>query len=134
MRASVDAESLHEHPLSAKNARGERAHQRPARLRHGTQIIPGKEVLAMETLRAAPSAPRPLWLLSEPAALSPAFEHAPWVLRDGPERIESGWWDGGDVRRDYFIAQTPEGGITWIYRDHRRSIGDGEWFLHGLFA
>jgi protein ImuB len=114
--------------------RGNAAAKRPARLRHGTQVIPGKEALAMETLRAAPSAPRPLWLLSEPASLSPAFEHAPWVLRDGPERIESGWWDGGDVRRDYFIAQTPEGGITWIYRDHRRSIGDGEWFLHGLFA
>ena len=56
------------------------------------------------------------------------------MLRDGPERIESGWWDGADVRRDYFIAENPRGEIVWIYRDHRYGIDDGEWFLHGLFA
>ena len=55
-------------------------------------------------------------------------------LRDGPERIESGWWDGEDVRRDYFVAESPQGEIMWIYRDHRYGIDDGEWFLHGVFA
>ena len=78
--------------------------------------------------------PRPVWLLSEPAPLGELFETQPWVLRDGPERIESGWWDGTDVRRDYFIAETPRGEIVWIYRDHRYGIDDGEWFMHGLFA
>jgi protein ImuB len=58
----------------------------------------------------------------------------PWVLRDGPERIESGWWDGADVRRDYYVADTPAGETVWIYRDHRFGIDDGEWFLHGFFA
>ncbi len=39
-----------------------------------------------------------------------------------------------DVRRDYFVAESPQGEIMWIYRDHRYGIDDGEWFLHGVFA
>jgi protein ImuB len=85
-----------------------------------------------------PEAPRPLWLLAEPQPLAHLFETKPWVrswkLRDGPERIESGWWDGADVRRDYFVAENPQGELIWIYRDHRYGIDDGEWFLHGVFA
>jgi protein ImuB len=81
-----------------------------------------------------PDASRPIWLLAEPQPLAHLLETQPWVLRDGPERIESGWWDGADVRRDYFIADTPAGETVWIYRDHRYGIDDGEWFLHGLFA
>ena len=83
-------------------------------------------------------APRPLWLLAEPQPLAHLFENRPWIpawkLRDGPERIESGWWDGTDVRRDYFVAESPQGEIMWIYRDHRYGVDDGEWFLHGVFA
>jgi protein ImuB len=81
-----------------------------------------------------PEAPRPLWLLALPQPLAHLFEMKPWVLRDGPERIESGWWDGGDVRRDYFVAESPQGELMWIYRDHRYGTEDGEWFLHGVFA
>jgi protein ImuB len=81
-----------------------------------------------------PAFPRPIWLLSEPEPLGHLLEAQPWVLRDGPERIESGWWDGADVRRDYFIAENPRGETVWIYRDHRYGIDDGEWFLHGVFA
>ena len=85
-----------------------------------------------------PEAPRPLWLLAEPQPLAHLFETRPWIpawkLRDGPERIESGWWDGADIRRDYFIAESPQGEIMWIYRDHRYGVDDGEWFLHGVFA
>ena len=81
-----------------------------------------------------PDAPRPIWLLAQPQPLAQLFEAQPWVLRDGPERIESGWWDGADMRRDYFVADTPDGATAWIYRDHRYGIDDGEWFLHGLFA
>ena len=57
----------------------------------------------------------------------------PWILRDGPERIEAGWWDGGDIRRDYYIAESPRGEMLWIYRDSVVAP-DGEWFLHGVFA
>ncbi|MFH5803519.1 hypothetical protein [Alienimonas sp. DA493] len=48
----------------------------------------------------------------------------------GPERIESGWWDGPDVRRDYWRAETESGERIWLFRDLRT----GKWFLHGLFA
>jgi protein ImuB len=81
-----------------------------------------------------PAAPRPVWLLAEPLPLGSVPEGRPWILRDGPERIESGWWDGEDVRRDYFVAETPEGDIVWIFRDHRYGTADGEWFVQGLFA
>ncbi|MGE5089139.1 MAG: Y-family DNA polymerase [Candidatus Levyibacteriota bacterium] len=81
-----------------------------------------------------PAAARPLWLLDEARPLRTTLEAQPWILRDGPERIESGWWDGRDLRRDYFVAETPQGEFVWIYRDHRYGSDDGEWFLHGLFA
>lgn len=81
-----------------------------------------------------PDAPRPLWLLDKPVPIGAALANAPWVLHDGPERIESGWWDGGDVRRDYYVGETPQGGRAWIFRDHRRGTDDGEWWLHGWFA
>ena len=83
---------------------------------------------------ALPRAPRPLWLLSAPQPLAGLLDAQPWVLREGPERIESGWWDGADVRRDYYVAESPAGELAWIFRDHRRGTDDGEWFLHGLFA
>jgi len=83
---------------------------------------------------AGTRAPRPLWLAPEAEPLATELEAAPWILRDGPERIESGWWDGRDVRRDYFVAENPRGETVWIYRDHRYGVDDGEWFLHGYFA
>jgi protein ImuB len=49
-------------------------------------------------------------------------------LLAGPERIESGWWDGDEAKRDYFIAQSEDLSLIWIYSDA------GEWFLHGFFA
>jgi protein ImuB len=67
--------------------------------------------------------PRPVWLL-EPRKL----EEDGFVRLAGPERIESGWWDGDDARRDYFIARLPDSSLAWVYREA------GEWFVHGLFA
>jgi len=54
----------------------------------------------------------------------------PLELLAGPERIESGWWDGGDVARDYFIARMRNEALVWIYRER----GGGGWYLHGMFA
>ncbi len=70
---------------------------------------------------------RPLWMLAEPQQL------AGWdgVLVTGPERIETGWWDGHDVRRDYYVAMTRGGVRLWIFRE--RPPGQG-WFLHGVFG
>lgn len=107
------------------------------RARLGFSANPGSTSARQEKGESDPASfafPRPVWLLSEPEPLGRLLEAQPWVLRDGPERIESGWWDGTDVRRDYFVAENPRGETVWIYRDHRYGIDDGEWFLHGVFA
>ncbi len=78
---------------------------------------------------------RPFWLLQRPKPLAevgaaPHYE-GPLELLAGPERIESGWWDGGDVARDYFVARMQNEALVWIYRERR---GEGGWYLHGVFA
>ena len=77
-------------------------------------------------------------MLAEPEPLAVRegrpCHHGALELLAGPERIETGWWDGADVRRDYYVAQTPGGGRAWIFRDHRRGTDDGEWWVHGWFA
>jgi len=78
---------------------------------------------------------RPFWLLERPKPLAevgaaPHYE-GPLELLAGPERIESGWWDGGDVARDYFVARTQSESLVWVYREWR---GEGGWYLHGVFA
>ncbi len=82
-----------------------------------------------------PAAGRPLWLLSQPLPLE---ERGGWphhggrlLLEAERERIESGWWDGAAVARDYFVARTPAGERLWVYRELH---GMRRWFLHGLFA
>ena len=71
--------------------------------------------------------PRPLWMLAEPQP----FDEREAAILAGPERIESGWWDGHDVRRDYYVALTPAGVRLWIFRE--RPPGQ-RWFLHGIFG
>jgi protein ImuB len=88
------------------------------------------------------AAPRPVWLLPEPEPLlerqsRPWFDGQPLQLLSGPERIETGWWDGGLAERDYFIAQVPDGGLVWIYRARLPWSAAGQaqgWFLQGRFA
>lgn len=48
----------------------------------------------------------------------------------GPERIETAWWRGPCVRRDYYVVETESGGRYWLFRRLR----DGAWFLQGMFA
>ena len=77
--------------------------------------------------------PRPLWLVEPPQALEERngvpHQHGPLVMLAGPERIESGWWDGEEIKRDYFIACSAHAGLLWIYRTPGRG-----WYLHGIFA
>jgi protein ImuB len=82
-----------------------------------------------------PALSRPLWLLHAPRPLAeiaavPQHE-GPLTLIAGPERIESGWWDGSDVARDYFVARNPTQSLLWIYRERHAS---GGWYLHGFFG
>jgi protein ImuB len=82
-----------------------------------------------------PVPPRPLWLVEPPEALRELHGRpqraGPLALLAGPERIESGWWDGFDARRDYFIAIDSGQRWLWIFRDPRPP---GGWFLHGWFS
>ena len=48
----------------------------------------------------------------------------------GPERIETAWWRGPIVRRDYYVVETETGARFWLFR----RLKDGAWFLHGVFA
>ena len=116
---------------------------------------------------------RPFWMFPRPLRLEPVvrgtareppeqrvasgvparFRYQSRVHRvlcaQGPERIETAWWRGPWVRRDYFLVeavveggdgQRDDGGDgsgsvedvlrLWIFRQVR----DGGWFVHGIFA
>ena len=45
----------------------------------------------------------------------------------GPERIETGWWRGRYIRRDYYKVETTRGERFWIFR----RLADRQWFLQG---
>jgi protein ImuB len=117
---------------------------------------------------------RPLSLLASPLPLAVAFEGGSFCkvvsstdLPDrlrlhnvayrlqrwwGPERIETGWWSGPSVRRDYFRVEINEQQWWWIYRDcslcdhqhcdhqhcdHQHCENQSpryRWLLHGRFA
>lgn len=71
---------------------------------------------------------RPLWLLSQPERLRSTLKGV--KLTSEKERIEGGWWDGFDIRRDYYRARDHNGRHLWLFRN----LQDGEWYLHGLFG
>lgn len=83
--------------------------------------------------------PRPLWLLERAQPLLER-QQRPWLkgpltLLAGPERIETGWWDGHLVQRDYFIATDDDGLLLWIYRERpARDQAAVGWFLQGRFG
>lgn len=72
---------------------------------------------------------RPLWLLASPRPLGTDPTGSELKLVAGPERIETGWWDGEDVGRDYFVGRGARGEALWLYRERT-----GAWFVHGVFA
>ncbi len=79
-------------------------------------------------VEAAPARPpRPTWLLPQPVPL-----HAPPKILSGPERLESGWWDDGDTRRDYYVVETARGQRAWAFLP--AGVREGGWMLHGWFA
>jgi protein ImuB len=113
----------------------------------------------MTDLSTGDGMPRPVWLLDAPLALSepdmqechqsggrepkPTPEGTPegraprmgarqsgLVLEQGPERIESGWWDGRGVARDYYIARRISGAKLWVFQERQSK----RWYLHGVFA
>jgi protein ImuB len=70
-------------------------------------------------------AARPCMLLHHPRRIAP-----PATLLSGPERIESGWWDGDDATRDYYVARAADGARWWVFQD----LAEGGWYLQGLWT
>ncbi len=84
--------------------------------------------------------PCPLRLFPRPLALNIQQDDPPPCFRVsseahqvahrwGPQRIETGWWRGRTVGRDYYRVETTTGRRFWLFRRLR----DGRWFLHGAF-
>ncbi|MCG6943247.1 MAG: DNA polymerase Y family protein [Thiohalocapsa sp.] len=123
----------------ASNGRGR---SEPGRAAHGpsslrTQPSPAPSLVPTSAPGTAATArrDRPLWLLARPLPLA-ARDGRPWL--DGPldlgrgcERIDTGWWDGFAVARDYYVALSADGERLWVYRELRGNRG---WFLHGIFG
>lgn len=80
-----------------------------------------------------PAFRRPLWLLPEPHLLTQRkglpYYQGPLRLLGEPERIETGWWNGQDVARDYYFAVDARGVRMWIFRERE---GRHRWFWHGV--
>lgn len=108
---------------------------------------PAQAPEAVAAKQATPSnAIYPSWLLAQPQRLrtrgeKPLYE-GPLRLLVGPQRLETGWWDGtpGPAVRDYFIARSDHAGLLWVFRE-RASFGDEagradavRWYLHGVYA
>jgi len=78
---------------------------------------------------------RPLWLLPTPQQLE-EIDGVPrrrGTLRffGDVERIETGWWDGGEIGRDYYTVFDIYGVQLWIFRER---ADPHRWFLHGVFG
>ena len=93
---------------------------------HAQRVMPPNAAHVMPTDR-----PRPTWLLAKPTPLRTRQVR----VVAGPERIESGWWDGGDTRRDYYVLETAEGQRAWAYcPPGEHPGGEAGWMLQGWFA
>lgn len=73
--------------------------------------------------------PRPVWWLKSPMLLGEAPESAGHQLLQGPERLESGWWDLEPACRQYWISRHTDR-LAWIYQDQYSK----HWWLAGWFA
>ena len=106
-----------------------------------------------------PDALYPTWLLSAPLPLAvlhgtPHYQ-GPLTLVAGPQRLETGWFDAPALR-DYFIAQSEQAGLLWVFKERlgerlkkppkangnagagaglnaTPDAGSGAWYLHGRF-
>lgn len=75
-------------------------------------------------LTAAPKVHRPAFLLPVPEPLQQQVRLLP-----GIERIQTQWWQGTPLARDYLTAQGADGRWLWLYRNEHQ-----QWFVHGIFA
>jgi len=138
LRARLGAAAVHGLAIAAEH-RPERA-SRPAEPVIAKRVAKRRRTpLPADGAAGSDRGTRPFWLLPAPQRLEERAEGpyhgGPLVLLAGPERIESGWWDGDEIARDYFIARTGSAALVWVFRE--RPTPDrpsGGWYLHGVFA
>lgn len=76
---------------------------------------------------------RPLFLFANARTLQARKDGLYWqgkmYLTQGPERIESRWWQDYGAR-DYYLAQHESGSVYWIYQDLQKQ----RWYVQGIFS
>jgi protein ImuB len=96
---------------------------------------PHRQAAGRQAAPATADNPRPFWLLPQPQPLTVRrgrlYHRRPLTLLSGPERIETRWWSGTDVRRDYYVASEEDGSRLRVFRE---KTGERGWYLHGFFA
>ena len=100
-------------PLLPRREQNSLFRHRPVRLE--------REPLALEVLSVVPHGPPIQFNL-----------HGAWQRVAGawgPERIQTGWWRGRYVQRDYYCVETTAGARFWLFR----RLSDETWFLQGVF-
>lgn len=108
---------------------------RPLRLFRPPLLLRTMSIVEAEKNRMSPSqlrACRESMVRSEvPPILLRVNDNAVLRVTDvwGPERIETGWWRGLTICRDYWRVEIETKQQFWIYRDLRANT----WFLHGEF-
>jgi len=109
------------------------AEHRPQRAWQLQDLLGDKAVTTLSALRQRLC--RPLWMLPEPILL-PLEQAYPLhqgrlTLLEGPERLETGWWDNDGIACDYYTAINPQGMQLWVFRNRCRMPA---WYLHGFFG
>jgi len=66
----------------------------------------------------------PTFLLNTPTPLTTSTK-----ICFGPVRLESGWWEQLNYKRDYFIAQTEVGVRLLVFKDENQS-----WWVQGVYS
>ena len=96
-----------------------------ARFREGGAGMPAEEKAPASLSRNRATVAGPGFLLTEPWPMPPPELPVGAAF----ERIESGWWDEHDVRRDYTTLDI-NGGRAWVFRE----LATQQWFLHGWWS
>ena len=120
-------------PRINNDHRPEHAWSTTARQQKAESAIKQPKPLSSDYAELPAHPARPLWLLAEP---KPAPQHL--SIQSSAERIEYGWWDSDDVRRDYYIARDHQGRWLWVFSERRYNDNTAQpkpdYFIHGYFA
>ncbi|MDH3372225.1 MAG: DNA polymerase Y family protein [Gammaproteobacteria bacterium] len=109
------------------------AEHRPQLAWRSQGLLSGKKGNTVSAMRMGLR--RPLWILPEPVLLPvdqgyPLHQGRLRIL-EGPERLETGWWDEDGIARDYYTAVNPRGMHMWVFRNRSHNAS---WYLHGFFG